>query len=136
MQEILKTTSEQLHSATGGKFDDISIILPNSWIGTDCAFEAEEAHLGDVEADFTVEAPHPIFGSEPYSEQFGQCGSNGRGVKIPFTALTVPTSSSLNDSLANDPIEITGNPNTQNEKWFSEQQQHVEMDLSKHRQRK
>lgn len=114
MQRVLKTTSEQLHSATGGKFNDVSVIIPDSWIGTDCAVDAaalqEEAggHSGgDVGADFTVEAPHPIFGSEPYAEQFGQCGQRGKGVKIPFTALTVSTAS-LNDSFSYDPIEIAG----------------------------
>ena len=41
----------------------------------------------DFEADFAVEAPHPIFGAEPRALHSGQCGRAGRGVALPYTAV-------------------------------------------------
>ena len=41
----------------------------------------------DFEADFSVESPHPIFGAEPRALHSGRCGSAGRGVALPYTAV-------------------------------------------------
>ena len=41
----------------------------------------------DFEPDFSVESPHPIFGAQPRALHSGQCGSAGRGVALPYTAM-------------------------------------------------
>ena len=41
----------------------------------------------DFEPDFSVESPHPIFGAEPRALHSGHCGSTGRGVALPYTAM-------------------------------------------------
>ena len=38
--------------------------------------------------DFILESPHPIFGSEPWSNQFGGCTVQGQGVVVPYTFFT------------------------------------------------
>ena len=79
-------------------FGDISVLLPNSWISqTECLHgrnvtQAESNILFNkvkkYHADFMLGPPHPIFGSEPWSRQFGGCTVPGQGVMIPYTLLT------------------------------------------------
>jgi len=38
--------------------------------------------------DFSIVGLHPIYGVEPWAEQFGQCGTRSRSVFIPFPYLT------------------------------------------------
>ena len=53
--------------------------------------------------DFLLEAPHPIFGSEPWSSQFGGCRVQGHGVTVPYTFLTNLQENS--EFIENDPTE-------------------------------
>ena len=92
---MLTSTSRQLYAATSGRgrLASVSVALPPSWAGTACAATAADAtHLlskpSEDEFDFAVTGPHPVFGSEPWAAQPGQCGSVGRGVRLPFTMLT------------------------------------------------
>ena len=94
-QSLISSTSRQLFESTSGRgrFSTVTVVLPASWAGTACTSDTNVTvdsvyFAGNVDADFNVEGPHPIFGSEPWARQFGQCGNVGQGVQVPFPALT------------------------------------------------
>ena len=79
-------------------FGDIYVILPSSWASQpDCLLNRNVVQSGakilynkvkKYHPDFLLEAPHPIFGSEPWSNQYGGCTVQGHGVIVPYTFLT------------------------------------------------
>ena len=79
-------------------FGDIYLILPSSWTSQpDCLHGRNATQIGSkilynkvkkYHPDFILESPHPIFGSEPWSNQFGGCKVPGHGVVVPYTILT------------------------------------------------
>ena len=94
-QTLMTSTSTHLSSSSSdrGQFSSIQVILPASWSGTECVnsnvtYVSSERNHHNLNADFTISEPHPIFGSEPFAEQYGSCGKVGKGVHIPYTALT------------------------------------------------
>lgn len=94
-QNLLTSTSRRLGALFNGHFQDVTIILPIAWAGSECVSH----HLEGVSVsnwvlsksfhpDFEVDQPHPIFGpDQPWSKQFGPCGQSGLGVTVPFTVL-------------------------------------------------
>ena len=79
-------------------FGDIYLILPSSWANQpDCLHGRNVTQTGSkilfnkvkkYHPDFILESPHPIFGSEPWANQFGGCTVAGHGVVVPYTFLT------------------------------------------------
>ena len=94
-------------------FGDIYVILPSSWASQpNCLHNRNIMQSGSkilynkvkkYHPDFLLEAPHPIFGSEPWSSQFGGCRVQGHGVTVPYTFLTNLEENS--ESIENDPTE-------------------------------
>ena len=105
LQHYLSTTSSQLFTLTSsrGRFASATVVLPSSWAGTECVNSHNDnngsngngsnvtvsptLYPEDFEPDFSVEPPHPIFGAEPRALHSGRCGSAGRGVSLPYTAV-------------------------------------------------
>lgn len=95
LKNLLTSTSRRLGALFNGYFQDVTIILPIAWAGSECVSH----HLEGVSVsnwvlsksfhpDFEVDQPHPIFGpDQPWSKQFGPCGQSGLGVTVPFTVL-------------------------------------------------
>ncbi len=91
----MTSTSEDLFEAAGGSFSDVSVILPKSWMNTECVDGVEVSNVLSVpegfdSADFKVGGgPHPVFGPGPRAAgQFGPCGVGARdGVVIPAHVL-------------------------------------------------
>ena len=94
-------------------FGDIYVILPSSWASQpNCLHNRNIMQSGSkilynkvkkYHPDFLLEAPHPIFGSEPWSSQFGGCRVQGHGVTVPYTFLTNLEENS--EFIKNDPTE-------------------------------
>ena len=57
-------------------------------------------------AQIQVESPHPIFGSQPHAEQFGQCGVAGEQLTLPYTLLTDNVRVTQQNSKSNYYIKI------------------------------
>ena len=82
----------------GNQFGEVYVILPSSWAnqpdclhGRNVTEDGSKILFNEVEKyhpDFILESPHPIFGSEPWSDQFGGCTVQGQGVRVPYTLLT------------------------------------------------
>ena len=34
-----------------------------------------------------MDSPHPLFGAEPWTQQFGQCGISGLNIRLPFPLI-------------------------------------------------
>ncbi len=96
LQVYLTSTSKRLYDITESQFGDITILLPVTWAGNEECLAGRNLSISGldqslargVDPDFRVVDPHPIFGAEPWIQQYGQCGSRGRGVWIPFPYLT------------------------------------------------
>ena len=79
-------------------FGDIYVILPSSWESQpDCLHGRNVTQTGSkillnkvkkYHPDFILGSTHPIFRSEPWSNQFGGCTVQGHGVVVPYTFLT------------------------------------------------
>jgi hypothetical protein len=70
-------------------FGQVSIVVPEAWSDVDCGAD-DVIEAGDVsaEADLRVSGGrHPVFGSKPFAEQFGQCGVQAKTVNLPYTGL-------------------------------------------------
>ena len=91
LQELLTSTSEKLYTATKTRFDTINILLPTSWSGSDCLNGRpinDQISSFTSQPDFKVTAEHPLFGAtKPLTIQFGQCGTMGRGIQLPYPLL-------------------------------------------------
>ena len=90
LQELLTSTSEKLYTATKTRFDTINILLPTSWSGSDClnGRPINDQISFTSQPDFKVTAEHPLFGAtKPLTIQFGQCGTMGRGIQLPYPLL-------------------------------------------------
>ena len=37
--------------------------------------------------DFKVDSPHPLYGTEPWTQQYGQCGVSGLNIRLPFPLI-------------------------------------------------
>ena len=91
-------TDDDRNKIMGHYFGEIYLILPNSWASQpDCLHGRNVTQTGSkilfnkirkYHPDFILESPHPIFGSEPWSNQFGGCTVQGHGVAVPYTFLT------------------------------------------------
>ena len=89
------------------------LISPSSWASQpDCLHGRNIVQSGSKvlynkvkkhNPDFILESPHPIFGSEPWSNQFGGCTVQGQGVVVPYTFFTNLEENV--ESIQRDPIE-------------------------------
>ena len=92
------STNNVSENLVSNYFGDIYVILPSSWASQpDCLLNRNVVQSGakilynkvkKYHPDFLLEAPHPIFGSEPWSNQYGGCTVQGHGVIVPYTFLT------------------------------------------------
>ncbi len=95
-QIYLTSTSKRLYDVTESQFGDVTILLPATWTGNEECLGGRNISTSGLDQslargsdpDFRIVDPHPIFGVEPWIQQFGQCGSRARGVSIPFPYLT------------------------------------------------
>ena len=90
----MTSVSRQIYDTTKGRgrFGEIEIIVPSSWSGEECLksrYLTRSAGFSDRGngAAFTVDNPHPIFGIEPRTDQYGHCGIGGLGVHLPYPIL-------------------------------------------------
>lgn len=105
IEALLTSTSRQLFESSGGRFKDVTVILPRAWSNTEClnGRNVSVSTLSEAfdEADFEITGSHPIFGSNrPWALQFGECGVSGQGVKIPYHVLTESKNLSTNSVAA------------------------------------
>ena len=95
-QVYLTSISKRLYDVTEAQFGDVTVLLPTTWTGNeDCVAGRNLSVSGydlslarSTDPDFSIVDPHPIFGAEPWVQQFGGCGVKGKGVSIPFPYLT------------------------------------------------
>ena len=107
------TKNNVTENVVSSYFGDIYVILPSSWASQpNCLHNRNIMQSGSkilynkvkkYHPDFLLEAPHPIFGSEPWSSQFGGCRVQGHGVNVPYTFLTNLEENS--EFIDNDPTE-------------------------------
>ena len=91
MQALITSVSSQLYDATGGRgrFGSIEVTVPSGWNKEDCLRSRQlKPQSISEKAQIQVESPHPIFGSQPHAEQYGQCGVAGEQLTLPYTLLT------------------------------------------------
>ena len=90
-QALLTSVSTQLYDATGGRgrFSSFQILVPSSWNNELCLRSRRilPTYAHGQKSDFKVESPHPIYGSQPWAEQYGQCGVPGLSVQLPYPLL-------------------------------------------------
>ena len=83
--------STQLYDATGGRgrFGSLRILVPASWSNEECLLRRNilSHYPHGRSADFYVDSPHPLFGAEPWTQQFGQCGISGLNIRLPFPLI-------------------------------------------------
>ena len=87
----MTSVSTQLYDSTGGRgrFGSIEVIVPSSWNNEECLKSRRlQPHSTQGDPNILVESPHPIFGSQPHADQFGQCGVPGLQLRVPYTLLT------------------------------------------------
>ena len=75
----MTSVSSQLYDATGGRgrFGSIEVTVPSSWNNEECLKSRKiRPHSKSADPNILVESQHPIFGTQPHAEQFGQCGSH------------------------------------------------------------
>jgi hypothetical protein len=94
LQALLTSVSRQLYDATGGRgrFGELNVLVPASWNNEECLqsrqMEPASSRVHQVmESDFVVDSPHPIYGAEPWAQQYGQCGVGGLSIKVPYSLL-------------------------------------------------
>jgi len=95
-QVYLTSISKRLYDVTEAQIDDVTILLPATWTGNEACISGRNLSISgadlslarSVDPDFSILDPHPIFGPEPWVQQFGGCGVRGKGVSIPFPYLT------------------------------------------------
>ena len=107
------TTNNVTENFVPNYFGDIYVILPSSWASQpDCLHGRNVRQSGSkilynkvkkYNPDFILESPHPIFGSEPWSNQFGGCTVQGQGVVVPYTFFTNLEDNA--ESIQIDPID-------------------------------
>jgi len=90
----MTSVSTHIYDATGGRgrFGSLNVILPNSWNNEECLRSRDVYHqvqngFETSQIDIVVEAAHPIFGADPWTEQFGQCGVQGQKMRLPYPIL-------------------------------------------------
>lgn len=87
-------TSKRFHALSQERvfMGDVTVILPSSWTGTECAMRRVDPGViapPSESADIRVTGHrHPTFGSRPVAAQFGQCGVPGLYLQLPHLALT------------------------------------------------
>ncbi len=100
----MTSLSTQLYDATDGRgrFGSFRILVPSSWNNEQCLRSRRILSTyphGDQVA-IKVESSHPIYGSQPWAQQFGQCGVPGLNLRLPYPILIdefrVSTESSKN----------------------------------------
>ena len=87
----MTSVSSQLYDATGGRgrFGSVEVTVPSAWNNEECLRSRQLKPESILDpAEISVESPHPIFGSQPHAEQYGQCGIPGRQLTLPYTLLT------------------------------------------------
>ncbi len=93
-QALMTSVSRQIYDTTNGRgrFGELNIIVPSSWSGEECLksrfLSTRDRSASPRENDFTVDNSHPIFGTDPRVDQFGQCGIGGSGIHLPYSILT------------------------------------------------
>lgn len=87
----MTSVSTQLYDATGGRgrFSSFRILVPSSWNNELCLRSRKllNTYPHGEDVSFKVESPHPIYGAQPWAQQFGQCGVAGKNVRLPYPIL-------------------------------------------------
>ncbi len=108
---LLTETSRGFHALTDGRglLASVSVALPSSWAGSDCAPTANSENVAAPAAAAAAAAAHedvaitgrdPVFGARPRAEEAGACGERGRRISLPYPALiAVPTAANTNETL-------------------------------------
>lgn len=88
---MLQDASLAICTATNNRafFRNVTILIPKNW-PNDCVSYVDSSivwprpHLSDIVLDDN----NPVFGSRPFSLQYGGCGVNSLAIRLPISFLT------------------------------------------------
>ena len=87
----MTSVSTQLYDAIGGRgrFGSFRILVPASWSNEECLLRRNilSKYAHGQAPDFKVDSPHPLYGTEPWTQQYGQCGVSGLNIRLPFPMI-------------------------------------------------
>ena len=88
----MSAASARLYAATNQRaaFGDVTLVLPDAW-PDNCADggRPEVTLTGSYPtSDLRLSVPHPVYGSEPWTQQPGLCGQPGSFVQMAAGYLT------------------------------------------------
>ena len=90
----MKATLEEMSTALRNSLDKqpylgtVTVIVPPSWECTKLLDPNPPSWPRIQKSDIRVTADHPVFGSIPYTFQYGMCGHPGLAINAPLTFLT------------------------------------------------
>lgn len=93
LQNLLKSSSEHLHSQLNGRmsFASFDVILPSNWWSSDCFTNARSnvnaISYNGAPTDVKITATHKIFGDELWTLQTGGCGEKGDQIYVGYKSV-------------------------------------------------
>ena len=84
--------SKSLFEYSGGKFhlSHVNIQVPGSWTSSDCQTSMEtNLSTSRDEGDIFIGPDHPIYGSEPWTQQSQSCGNPGDFIYVPRSFIKI-----------------------------------------------
>ncbi|CAB4065492.1 CLCA3_4 [Lepeophtheirus salmonis] len=89
LKKLLVSSSKTLFDLTSTQFNNVHIIVPSNWVGSDCLKDQGVSieNVNHSSEDILVTNLDTLFGDNIITSQYGQCGTPGRLVQLPYASL-------------------------------------------------